>query len=301
MKLTTITFATCFVVGVGAGWAHLDAGPEPDGPARQLARQEATIGGARIAVSLDRERVRAGDPLVVTLARIERPDGAGDTALRVALLEEDGSMMSRSMPPPREVMTREVTLGARPVMLSLALAGKADDEFGAEPADPLKTAGSATRYTIVVTAARPVDGAGIYLPAFAYRPEAFQLSIETPAAGKDEDVVELAVRVKSLAKATLEGINLSVSSSLFTITDRPRLESLAPGEEVVVRVTGKRVALPLDNMQADAPPLVLPPLVLANGWAEYGGTATAWASLDPDSGKRVRGASEPPSQRGLMY
>ncbi len=305
MNLTAALFTSTFTIVVAAGLVQLDAGPEADGPARKPAMHEAVVGGRHLQVSLDRERVPAGEAVHLTITATD-PDAGTGGRLRIALLEQSGSRMSRVMMPPTEVWHHEVRLGREPLSVPVTLGGPADGVIAGSGAagDPLTIAGRATQYTVVVTAAPP-DGkghggalasaeadtvAGLYVPVFAYQPEAFRLTIDPPAAGKPGDPVDVTVRVKSLAGKPLTGISLGLSSEVFAIDDQPRIASLAPGAEQVVHLHGHRTAVA-------AGPVTLQ----AFASADYGGTAGAWATIDATDGSLVARASEPSVPGGLDF
>lgn len=286
MHLTTTLFTTSFTIVVAAGLAQLDAGPEADGPTGKPALHAATIGGRHLEVSLDRERVPAGEAVHLT---IRATDGgpAGET-VRVALLEQTGSPASRMPSPPRQVSQKDVQVGSEPVAVALTLSGPTT-AAGNKAGDPLIVAGRATQYTLVVTGAGaakdhgPIaDDAGLYLPVFAYQPEAYRLTIEPPAAGAPGDTVDVAVRVTSLAGKPLRGITIGLSSELVAIDDQARIDVLAPKAETVVHLHGQRQAVGADPVRMQA-----------YGTAEYGGSAGAWATIDGAHGTLIARASEP--------
>jgi hypothetical protein len=309
MKLPLTLFATSFTIVVAAGLVQLDAGPEADGPLRKPALHTITVGDHQLEVSVDRERVPTGE--AVKLAIVARHGGGAGDKLRVAVLEQMGSPMSRSMPPPREVFHQDVVVGkdgALTVPLTLTTsAGRlaaVTEAKAATKVDPLLTAGRATQLTIVVSGrgddagsagradhVASIDNVGsvetsadeaAYLPVFAYEPEAYRLEIEPIAAGEPGTPVDVAVKVTSLAKAPLRKLTVGASSAIATIDEPATIETLAPGEVRTIHLRGTRVAPP-----ADAASL----LVNAYGYAEYGGTAGAWASLAVD-GTLLARASE---------
>jgi hypothetical protein len=282
MRLPVTLFASSFAIVVAAGLVQLDAGPEADGPATRPALHELTIGDHTLELGLDRERVPTGEAIRLSIVGREGR-GAGDK-LRVALLEQTGSPMSRSMAPPREVFHQDVVV-ARDGALSLPikLAGAAARRpKGAPTVDPLLTAGRATQYTIVVSAAGgggPGDAA-IYLPVFAYEPEAYKLEVEPVVAGAPGTAIDVAVKVTSLVDAPLRGITVGGSSELASIGQPATIAELAPRASVTVHLKGTRVAA------AEGPAMVQ-----AYGYAELGGTAAAWARF-ADDGTLVARASE---------
>lgn len=268
MKLPAALFTATFVSTVTAGWALLGAGADVDGPARQPALREATIGGRKVAVVVDRDRVPVGETVHVTLAlegaRHEEPG----VDVKVRVLEQTGSPMSRSMPPPREVQTQIVHLGAAPSNLAIAL----DGEAAGPGQDAVRVAGKATQYTVIVSAAKDLDGAAA-VPVFAYRPEAYHLTIDAPAPGKAGEPVAVTIHVKNVAAAELTAIRIGLSSNFISTDESPLVASLAPGAETTVVVHGKRTA-----------PAGTEPMVQASGWAGYGGTSAAWITVDPATG-----------------
>lgn len=289
MQLAPTLFATSFTLVVAAGLVQLDAGPEADGPARKPVLGVAVVHGHKLAVSLDRDRVPAGQE--VTLSILAKEGGAGDT-VRVAVLEQSGSPMMRSMPPPREVFHQDVTIAADgAVKVPIKLAGLARPK-GAE-VDPLAVAGSAVQYTVQVL---PTGGPGehdtaAYLPIFAYEPEAYRLEIEPIAAGAAGTPVDIAVRVTSLADKPLRGVTIGGSGELASVDEPARLEELAPGAQAVVHLKGTRGAPAGDTA-----------MVQVYGFAEYGGTAAAWAKVDR-AGTLVARASEAsdPAMMGGLF
>jgi hypothetical protein len=282
MSHTTTVFATSFLVAVAAGWSLLDASPETEGPDARPALHELVVDGAKLSIGLDKERVPAGQKVHVTLAMVDGGTPRG-VDLEVTLLEQQGDMMSRSMPPPREVARKSVHVGAEPVVLPLELAGATR---GRRAQDPILSAGSATQYTIVVAPAKAGEDdadAMAYVPAFAYQPEAFALTVDPPAPAEVGAPTEVVVRVKNVSGKPLKGISLGLSTALVTTNEAPRIDTLAPGAETVVRIKGTRVAAP-DGAA---------PIIQVFGYAEYGGTAAAWAEVDPATGKLARRASAP--------
>ena len=151
MKLSTTLFTASFVSVVVAGWNHLDAVAPVDGPADAPARHEVSIDGHAVRIELDHERIPAGQAIHATIAMVD--PGPGGMDVKVQLLEQTGSMASRMPSPPREVSSQRVHLGADATTVPITLAGVARGD----DADPLDFAGSATQYTLVVTAAG--DGA----------------------------------------------------------------------------------------------------------------------------------------------
>lgn len=274
MRLTL--FTASFLSVVAAGWTLLDAGAPSDGPARKPALREVTIDGAPVRITLDRDRVPVGESVQVGIALTEAHAGGLD--VRVAVLEQSGSPMARVMPPPREISSQVVHLGDSPTQLPIKLAGDAVDPT----VDPLLLAGNATQYTIEVSSIKKDAGAVAALPVFAYQPEAFRLTVDAPAAGKDGDTVDVVVHVESLSDKPLRGLGFSATSTFATINDNPTIETLAPGEQQTLTLHGTRIA----------PIAGLPALVQAYGWASYGGSATAYVTLDA-SGAIAERASEP--------
>jgi hypothetical protein len=291
MKLLTISFVSSFALAVAAGWGALDAGPEQEGAPEKPALRTITVGDARVAIELDRDRVPAGESITVRLASIEPKPGQKPLDLEVTLLEQSGSPMSRSMPPPMEVSRTKVQLAATtPSVLAFKLdPRRTRTSLGVASNDPLQIAGSGTQYTVVVTAPgkKNAEGAAAYVPLFAYHPEAYQLTIEPPASGsaKAGETLEVRVRVKSLADKKLRNITLGMSSTFATIEASPVVAELAPGAETVVTLTARVNDGGMKALGAN------PAMWQVFGWAEYGGTAAAYATVDAGSGKLVARAS----------
>jgi hypothetical protein len=293
MKPTPLLFTTSFAVSVLAGWALVGAGPEVDGPAHKPAIHEAIIDGHKLTVSLDRERVPAGESVQVTLAMSDAKTApARGFDVKVTLVEQSGSMMSRVMPPPREVLSKVIHIGKEPVVLPLELAGaplpgRRRDQGPNTPVDELAIAGMATQYTVAiepVKRGKSDDGRGnAAVPVYAYRAEAFRLTIDPPAPAKIGETVDVAVHVKNLSPKALQGISIGLSTSFLSIEDAPPIATLAPGAETVVHLKATRIDAPAEGEL----------LLQAFGWAEYGGTASAWATVDRQSGALARRASEP--------
>ncbi|HVV82161.1 MAG TPA: hypothetical protein VHE35_03750 [Kofleriaceae bacterium] len=285
MKLAPTLFASSFVLSVAAGLVRLDAGPDADGPARKPVLGVATIDGHKLSVSLDRDRVPIGEPVKLAIAAT---DGSHGEKLRVAVLEQVGSPEMRSMPPPREVSHQDVVLGDEPLTLPITLAGP-PLPAGAQAPDPLTQAGQATQFTVVVTAAVPDAGkgnrprdAGAYLPVFAYHPDAYRLKLQPLAAGKPGDAIDVAVEVTSLVDRPLTGLGIGLSSELVAIDDSAKLDTLAPHARTIVHLHGHR-------QQVAGGPV----LVQAYGFAVLGGTAAAWARVDPAAGTLLAQSSQP--------
>lgn len=265
MRLSSILFASSFTLIVATGWAHLDAGPNADGPAQLAVVQELTVAGHKIGVTLDRGRVVAGSEVHLTVGAVP-PDLVG-RELAVRVLAQTGSPMSRVPTPPREVAKAMVRLAATPATLPLTLPG-----LGGRGGDRLAVAGRISQYTISVDPAGREDAA-VALPAFAYEPEAFQLAIDAPAAGRAGDALDLTVRVTSVADAPLRGLTVRASGTLFTSSDEVRIATLAPGATAVVTLHGVRG----EPGAGDA-------TLAVYGSAERGGTASLWTRLDADTG-----------------
>ncbi|MCA9679557.1 MAG: hypothetical protein H6709_06465 [Kofleriaceae bacterium] len=298
MKLSTTLFTASFVSVVVAGWNHLDAVAPVDGPADAPARHEVSIDGHAVRIELDHERIPAGQAIHATIAMVD--PGPGGMDVKVQLLEQTGSMASRMPSPPREVSSQRVHLGADATTVPITLAGVARGD----DADPLDFAGSATQYTLVVTAAGDgaaatgngngnglqrfaVDG-GAYLPVFAYEPEAYRLTIDAPAPGKVGDPVDVTIHVESLATRPITELTIGMGASFLEAADSPVIAKLAPGATTDVHVRATRVD-PQDG----------PMLIQAYGWATKGGSAAAWLTVDRDTGAVVRRASEPYMQLAL--
>lgn len=271
MRITSILFATSFTLIAATGWAHLEAGPDDDGPAELRAVQELAVAGQRVGVSLDRARVPAGAAVQLRVSAVE--PGAAGRELAVRVMAQTGSPMARVPTPPREIARATVRLATTPVTIPLTLPG-----LGARAADRLAVAGRITQYTIVVSDGDG-DGEGrdpavVALPAFAYEPEAFRLAIDPPAPGPAGAAVDVTVRVTSVADAPVRGLTIRASGSLFTSSDEARVASLAPGATAVVTLHGVRGEVGAGEAT-----------LTAYGSAERGGTASLWTRLEPETGR----------------
>lgn len=262
MRLASILFASSFTLVVATGWAHLDAADDGDGPAEKPVVQQLSLDGKRVTATLDRGRVPAGESVTLTLAAVD--PGLAGRELPVRVMAESGSRMSRVTPPPRQLTASTVRLGSEPVTLSFALPGP-----GRPGADPLNLAGQATRYSIEVGE----GGDRIALPAFAYQPEAFHLTLEAPGPVRVGKPVDVAVRVKSLAREPLRDLTVGASSPLFVVDEPARLATLDPGAEVVLHLRGR--GIPRDDA---------PPMIYAYGTAARGGTTATTVELDLQRG-----------------
>ncbi len=284
MRLTTSLFTASFLSVVVAGWMQLDASSPDDGPSRRPALREFAIDGAPARISIDRQRLQAGGEVRATLALTEAQNGFTD--VRVALLEQEGPPMERSMPPTRAISAQLIHMGKEPVELAFKLDGAAAQDA----ADPLTVAGQVTQYTIQVTSPDPNGSGGAAIPVFAYRPEAYQMTIEEPARAEVGEPVELVVHVKNVADKPLKGISISASSTFSSVDDYPRVEGLEPGEETTVTLHGTRFETAEEQ----------PMQVQVFGWAEYGGSSAAYVKLDRETGAITERASEPLADGGMM-
>lgn len=282
MKASTTLFTVSFLSAVAAGWYHLDASQEKDGPARKPALTRVTLDGNELAIGVDRERVPAGESVKLSLAMVSGKGGE----VRVMVQEQSASFDSRMEPPARTISSQIVSVGEKEAVVPIDLAGILRP---GDP-DPLMTAGSATRYTVLVMS--DTDGsATAAVPVFAYEPEAYQLTVDAPTAGGVGEPCDVTVHVKSLADKPLTGITIGLSTSFISTSDAPVVETLAAGDETTVTVHGTRLETTDDQ----------PLLVQAYGYATYGGTAQAWATVDRDSGKLAQRASEPYSMLAFGY
>jgi len=275
MKTSTLLFTSSFVAVVASGWARIDAGGNSDGPAAQPVHREIQIGDRTVALQLDRERVPSGQPIHLTLAATGSERRGLD--VEVAVMEQTGSRMARSMPPPREVSRRTVHLASAPVELPLTLAGP----VRGEGVDPLTVAGAARQYTIVVTGkGDAASSGGAWLPVFAYQPEAYRLTVTPPTAEVGQQA-ELAIEVESLVDKPLRDLTIGIGSNFLEVDGGAHLAELAPGEHAVVHVKVRRTAT------SEGQPLRID----VTGWAGYGGSSTSWVTVDQATGEIARGSN----------
>jgi hypothetical protein len=106
---TLIAFALVLLLGAPGAIRELCA----DGAAAPAATRIVKLGDARLRVTLDRTRVRPGEPVTVAMS-IENPAARERaTEVEIAVLERVGSPMARVMPPPTVRHTERVTMVAR--------------------------------------------------------------------------------------------------------------------------------------------------------------------------------------------
>jgi hypothetical protein len=274
MRTSTTLFTVSFVSAAAAGWVHLDAAQDPDGPARAPTLTRASIDGKEMVVGVDRDRVTAGGKVELSLAMVEAQGGE----VRLMVQEQSAEMDSRMETPPRTISSQLIRVDGEGTTVPIELAGMLRDKN----ADPLLTAGAATRYTLVV--ASDTDGkVAAALPVFAYEPEAYRLTVEAPTPAGVGEPTDVTVKVENLTDKPLTGIGIGLSSSFITTDQASLIETLAPGEETTVTFRGTRVEAPEEGAL----------LIQAFGWAHYGGTAAAWATVDRGSGALTASKSEP--------
>lgn len=260
MKTTLTLFTVSFVSTVAAGWSRLDAVQDANGPEHKPVLGHVQIDGNDVIAKLDRDRVTAGGKVQLSL-------GATRTGeVRVTVQEQSMMMDSRMEPPARTISSKIVEVGPDGVVETIELAGALRED----DADPLLTAGSAVRYSILVGSDQHPNGAAV-LPVFAYEPEAYRLTVEAPTPGGVGEPADVQVRVENLSKKALTGLSISLSSTFVAASDTASIASLEAGDETTVTIHGTRVET------QDTYPLV----VQAFGYATYGGTSSAYLTVDP--------------------
>jgi hypothetical protein len=106
---TLIAFTVVMLLAAPGAYRELNA----DGEAAPSPVRIVKVGDARLAVSLDRTRVHAGEPLKVAMS-IENPGPREKvTEVEIAVLERVGSPMARVSPPPTVRHTETVTMVAQ--------------------------------------------------------------------------------------------------------------------------------------------------------------------------------------------
>ena len=106
---TLIAFALVMLLGAPGAFRELNA----DGEAAPSPVRVVKVGDAKLAVSLDRTRVRPGESITVAMS-IENPlPRERVTEVEIAVLERAGSPMARVLPPPTVRHTERVVLMAK--------------------------------------------------------------------------------------------------------------------------------------------------------------------------------------------
>jgi hypothetical protein len=110
MKHPVLTaFALVMLLAAPGMYRELNA----DGEAAPSPVRVVKVGDAKLAVSLDRTRVKPGESVTVAMS-IENPGPRERvTELEIAVLERTGSPMARVLPPPTVRHTQSVTMVAR--------------------------------------------------------------------------------------------------------------------------------------------------------------------------------------------
>jgi hypothetical protein len=220
MNRGTVAFVSSMGLLLPAAWSTIGADREDVlNLTRPGAPELAVDKNTTVKVSSDRAIYAPGDKMSAVL--VATSTVPHDVTVNVQITEQSGQMGERVQNPDRVVTSNHITLAARPgggpaKSISVELPGFGTPKTDAQAA---AQAGRTRQYTIHVTknVADEDSGAEAMLSVVTRNPEAFSVSIESPADVQANAPFTATVVVRNTSGRTLKYVNVGLAPAPTTI------------------------------------------------------------------------------------